>query len=154
MNICFENAVTEDAVDLTAISVRSFHTDFVAAGRSAVGGPPGYDSVAFHEQMIRDASGFFKIMVDDTLIGGFWFMEKEIGRAYLYRIFIDPDFHYRGIGIKSFEFLLKQYPGIKEWSLQTPVWNSRTPKFYDKLGFELVEKSDRFLFFIKRNDRE
>lgn len=143
----FKIADIKDAEKLTSISVDAFHTDYEVAGRREKGGPPGYDSVEFHEQMIKEATKFFKIVVGNDLVGGVWFFEKSPGHAYLHRIFIDPNFHCKDIGLKSFEFLFLNFPSIREWSLQTPIWNTRTPVFYQKLGFRVVERSDRFLLF-------
>ncbi|MCG8635358.1 MAG: hypothetical protein MI863_16115 [Desulfobacterales bacterium] len=56
MKPCFRAADTGDARTLTAVSINAFHSDFSAAGRHAEGGPPGYDSVAFHEKMINEAN--------------------------------------------------------------------------------------------------
>lgn len=100
--------------------------------------------------MIKDASKFYKILIDDHIIGGFWFFNSNVKHAYLSRIFIDPEFQQKGIGRKSFEFLFQNYPEIKAWSLQTPIWNTRTPKFYSKLGFQVKKKTDKFVFFTKK----
>lgn len=145
----FKAADIKDARNLTAISIAAFHTDFMVAGRSAKGGPPGYDSVAFHERMIKEATKFFKILVGDEVIGGFWFNREKSGNAYLYRVFIDPQFHRKGIGLDAFNFLFENYPDIKTWTLKVPIWNTRTPEFYKKLGFKVVNQSERFLFFEK-----
>ncbi len=150
MNIDFEIATTKDAESLTTVSVNSFHTDYFVGGRNSIGGPPGFDSVEFHERMIKEASRFYKMLLDDQIIGGFWFFNKNIEKAYLSRIFIDPKFHCKGIGLLSFNFLFQNFPIVKEWTLQTPNWNTRTPKFYMKLGFEIIDKSDKFIFFKKK----
>ncbi len=150
MNIQFKIAETRDAETLTAVSVSSFHTDVLVGGRKTIGGPSGYNSVQFHKQMIKDASRFYKILVEDRIIGGFWFLNSNVEHAYLSRIFIDPQYHNKGVGLASFKFLFKNYPDVKAWSLQTPIWNTRTPGFYKKLGFKIVKKkSDKFLFFKK-----
>ncbi|MBU2512154.1 GNAT family N-acetyltransferase [bacterium] len=135
---------------LTRISIDAFHTDFIVAGRKTKGGPPGYDSTEFHEQMIKDSFRFYKILLDDSTIGGFWFNKESSEKAFLYRIFVDPKFHNMGVGSLVFDFLFQHFPNFKSWSLKTPIWNTRTSKFYVKLGFEITEKTDKFLFFTKR----
>lgn len=150
MDIHFEIASPEDAESLTAASISSFNTDFFVGGRTSIGGPCGYDSVEFHERMIKEASKFYKILIGDQIIGGFWFFNNNIEKAYLSRIFIDPKFHCKGIGLLSVNFLFQNFPFVKEWTLQTPSWNTRTPKFYMKLGFEIIKKSDKFIFFKKK----
>ena len=57
------------------------------------------------------------------------------GHYEIFGVFIDPDYHRRGIGAKSFDLVLKRYPDGKRWTLDTPDWNIRTKNFYEKLGF-------------------
>jgi GNAT superfamily N-acetyltransferase len=90
---------------------------------------------------------------NDKIIGGFWFYKDDSEKAFLHRIFIDPAFHKKGIGLKTFAFLFQSFPEIKQWSLKTPHWNTRTLCFYKKLGFEITEKTDRFSFFAKVMNR-
>lgn len=149
MKINFESAEIIDAEILTKISIDAFHTDFIVAGRKSIGGPPGYDSIEFHEQMIKDSFRFYKIKCNNEIIGGFWFVKENEENAYLYRIFIDPNFHNRNVGAQAFDFLFRSFPNIKTWTLKVPIWNSRTPNFYKKIGFEIKEMSDKFIFFIK-----
>lgn len=152
-NIHFKLATSEDMEELTSVSMKSFHTD-IFAGADTLKGPPGYNSIEFHEDMLRESSFFYKIIDGEKIIGGFWFNQSDHDMAYLYRIFVDPEYHEKGIGLESFSFLFKSFPNIKHWSLKTPVWNTRTPKFYNKIGFEITEKTDKFLYFnldIKAN---
>ena len=150
MKPIFEIAEIDDAMELTAISISAFHTDFEVAGRRSIGGPPGYDSPEFHERMIKEASKFFKIVAENKAIGAFWFIQNDVDKAYLYRLFIAPQFHRAGIGIKVFEFLFKRFSEIKIWTLKVPKWNTRTPKLYQKVGFRIIHQSGRFFLFEKR----
>lgn len=127
---------------------QSFHSD-INVGANILKEPPGYNSTDFHREMIKEASFFYKILVSDRIIGGFWFMKKEEQKAYLYRIFVDPDFHDKGIGFESFAFLFENFPEVKTWTLKTPKWNTRTPSFYQKVGFKISKEDERFLFFEK-----
>ena len=147
MKPCFETADIDDAPELTAISIDAFHTDARVAGRSATGGPPGYDSIEFHAEMIKESERFLKILIGSRIIGGVWFNRENHREAYLYRLFIDPEFHRMGIGLETFKFLFGHFKDIHTWNLKVPVWNTRTPQFYKKLGFNQVNRSDRFLFF-------
>ena len=49
--------------------------------------------------------------------------------------YINPDFHNKGIGTRSFELIKARYSKAKKWTLDTPVWNVRTKRYYEKLGF-------------------
>jgi hypothetical protein len=59
----FTRAEPQDAKYLTKASVRAFHSD-IHAGASILKGPPGYDSVEFHVQMIETDTAFYKITFD------------------------------------------------------------------------------------------
>jgi ribosomal protein S18 acetylase RimI-like enzyme len=148
-NISFELANEDDLEELTSISIKSFHSD-IKVGANIQKGPPGYNSLEFHKEMLEKAYAFYKIMANKSIIGAFWFMKQENNTAYLYRIFIDPKYHRQGIGIKTFKFIFNTFPEVKTWALKTPKWNSRTPKFYKKVGFEIIREEERFNYFEKR----
>lgn len=38
------------------------------------------------------------------------------------------------------------------WWLNTPAWNTRTPGFYERLGFEVVDRRDGLLIYEKAMD--
>lgn len=137
--IKFELATTEDAKILTEISKRAFHFD-INYGATDEGGPPGYDSAEFQLMVINaNVTAYYKILLNDTIIGGFWVRTESIGRYFFDRIFIEPEFQNLGIGTKVFEFIFSEFPEAKVWLLETPVWNQRTRHFYEKLGFEITE---------------
>jgi ribosomal protein S18 acetylase RimI-like enzyme len=144
----FDLATIEDAEEITSVSVNSFHSD-INVGADRLKGPPGYDSVEFHKEMLKEASCFYKIIHDQKIIGAFWFMKQLEDNAYLYRVLVDPEYHMQGIGLKVFDFLFGTYPEIKSWSLRTPKWNNRTLNFYHRAGFKVSEENDRFRFFEK-----
>lgn len=148
-NLKYEPVTIKDLEELTIISVRAFHSDFDVGAPSKTGGPPGYDSVDFHKKMLNDAFAFFKILDSEKIIGGFWIFSNGKSSMELSRIFIDPAYHRKGIGLRAFRYLLRKYPHILKWTLDTPKWNIRTKSFYEKLGF-LVEKEDNcFYYFVK-----
>jgi len=148
-NIKFEIANEDDLKDLTSLSIKSFHSD-IHVGAGILKGPPGYDSLEFHKEMLSSASFFYKIVLDEKTIGGFWFMQQKVDEAYLYRVFLDPDYHQLGFGIKIFEYIFSNFPAVKLWSLKTPRWNTRTPKFYRKIGFEISKEDEKFSYFTKK----
>jgi GNAT superfamily N-acetyltransferase len=78
---------------------------------------------------------YYKILVDDQIVGGFIVFPKEPRCYELGRIFVDPGFQNQGIGTEAFEYLWKEYPLAKRWTLGTPAWNRRTRHFYKKVGF-------------------
>ena len=41
------------------------------------------------------------------------------------------------------------FPEVKEFTLDTPVWNMRTNAFYSKLGYEEIKRDKESVFYIK-----
>ncbi|NHJ00731.1 MAG: GNAT family N-acetyltransferase [Candidatus Heimdallarchaeota archaeon] len=77
---------------------------------------------------------YLKILYQNQIIGGLLFNSRKKGRFILKRIFIDPEYHNKGIATQLMPLLFHQYPETV-WTLDTPVWNARTCQFYEKLGF-------------------
>jgi hypothetical protein len=75
--------------------------------------------------MIR-MSDYYRIEVDNQIAGGLIVFRKRAREYEVGRIFIDPDYQNQIIGAEVFEFLWRQNPLVKRWTLDTPVWNQRT----------------------------
>ncbi|MBM3189222.1 MAG: GNAT family N-acetyltransferase [Chloroflexi bacterium] len=131
--IRFLRARPKDAAALALASERAFHSD-VTCGAPGPGGPPGYQSPEWQARMMG-MGDYFKITCGDEIIGGFIVFRKGVREYELGRIFIDPEYQNQGIGAQAFEFLWKEYPLAKRWTLDTPKWNVRTRHFYKKVGF-------------------
>lgn len=146
--LTLELAQPDDAAALADISRRAFETDS-AVGGTGPGGPPGYDTAAWQRSMMTKASAYWKLLLDGQLIGGAIVFSYPRGRYYLARIFLDPDYHRQGLGLRSMEALLAAYPEARVWRLETPPWNRRTRAFYKKLGFRVVRETAEDVFFQK-----
>ena len=147
--IRFSKAKPRDAATLAQISERAFHSD-IHCGAPGVGGPPGYRSKDWQRKMMRMGQ-YYKILMDDQIVGGFIVFPKRPRCYELGRIFVDPDVQNQGIGSQAFEFLWKAYPLAKKWTLGTPAWNRRTRHFYKKVGFVEVGSDGRDgILFEKR----
>lgn len=134
--VSFERAAFRDGEALAEISRRAFDAD-VRSGAPPGGGPPGYDSDKWQMRMMF-AGKYFKVMYGDQLAGGFVVFDRGDGRLELGRIFIDPAYQGRGIGTRIMRHLGLLLPGGQTWSLATPVWNRRTHRFYEGMGFRRV----------------
>ena len=42
------------------------------------------------------------------------------------------------------------FPEIKEFDLDTPVWNIRTNQFYTGLGYTEIKRNREFIFYSKK----
>nr|WP_292164536.1 GNAT family N-acetyltransferase [Butyrivibrio sp.] len=140
-------ASTADALTITGISRRSFHSD-VEIGSKEKTGPPGYMSVPFHTKMAR-SNHLFKLVDNGLIIGGaILFLDKET--LNIGRIFIGPENHRKGYGIFLMQAIEALYPSVKEFTLDTPIWNIRTNSFYTKIGYTEVKRDNDFIYYSKK----
>ena len=143
----FTKASTSDALTLNGISRRAFDSD-ILVGASSIGGPPGYKSLPFHTKMAK-SNHLFKLVDNGLIIGGaILFLDKE--KLNIGRIFISPENHRKGYGIFMMQEIEALYPMVKEFTLNTPIWNIRTKSFYKKLGYNEVRHDKEFVYYSKK----
>lgn len=139
MNISIERATPQDAAELVRVQIAAFHNDALIYPGVEVGGPPGYDSV---ESTLRKITGdeCYKIVHEGRIIGGMVVYQMGQGHCHLDLIYIDPDWHNRGVGTQAMRFLEQTYTATK-WTLDTPDWAVRNRHFYEKIGYTQVGES-------------
>ena len=147
MSLQLLKASTSDALTLTGISKRAFDSDSLV-GAPSPGGPPGYMSLPFHTKMARQ--GHLYKLTDEGLIAGgaILFLDKE--KLNIGRIFISPENHRKGYGVFMMQEIEALYPMVKEFTLNTPIWNIRTKSFYKKLGYNEVRHDKEFVYYSKK----
>ena len=147
MNVQFTKAGTSDALVLNAISKRAFDSD-VEAGAPAAGGPPGYMSLKYHIKMARSGH-LFKLTEDGLIIGGA-ILFPDGDALNIGRIFVNPDHHRKGYGIRMMQEIETFFPEVREFKLDTPVWNIRTNRFYTELGYTEIKRNQEFIYYSKK----
>ena len=147
MSLQFLRASTADAVSLMCISKKAFGSD-VEVGASSVGGPPGYNSLSFHTKMARMKS-LYKLIDNYKIIGGALLFPKD-DQLNVGRIFVAPEFFCKGFGIFMMQQIEESFAEVKVFTLDTPIWNIRTNAFYQKLGYEEVNRDGNFVYYEKR----
>ena len=147
MSLQFMKAGTSDALTLNGISKRSFDTDILVGG-SSKGGPPGYMSVPFHTKMARQGN-LYKLTENGLIVGGAILFLKE-DTLNISRIFIAPDYFRKGYGIFLMQEIERTFSEVKEFTLDTPIWNTRTNSFYTKLGYTEVKRDSEFVYYSKK----
>lgn len=134
---------------LVDISKAAFDSD-INVGASTADGPPEYDSVDWHIEMMKQGH-LFTAIEDDNIIGGaILFIDKNNDKLmYIGRIFIALELHRKGYGIKLMEQIEEMNPNISMWCLDTPIWNIRTNNFYKKLGYIETHRDEEMVYYKK-----
>ncbi|PHF08224.1 GNAT family N-acetyltransferase [Bacillus wiedmannii] len=153
--ISIEKATILDAEKLTEIMTRTFDEE---AKRWLCGQgdvidyniqPPGYSSVEMMRYSIEELNSF-KVIVDDKIIGGI--IVTISGKSYgrIDRIFVDPDYQGKGIGSHVIKSIEVEYPSIRVWDLETSSRQLNNHHFYEKMGYEIIFKSEDEYCYVKR----
>ena len=146
MSLQFVKAGTSDALTLNGISKRAFDSD-VQVGASSAGGPPGYMSVSYHTKMAR-SNHLYKLVDNGLIVGGaLLFPDKD--KLNIGRIFVSPEHHRKGYGIYMMQEIEAMFSDVKEFVLDTPIWNVRTNTFYTKLGYIEKSRDQEFIYYSK-----
>ncbi|MCR5116001.1 MAG: GNAT family N-acetyltransferase [Lachnospiraceae bacterium] len=149
MNLQLLKAATSDALILNGISKRAFDSD-ISVGAPSAGGPPGYMSLSFHTKMARQGH-LYKLTDEGLIVGGaVLFLKNDI--LNVGRIFVAPEHFRKGYGIFIMREVEKMFPEVNEFTLDTPVWNIRTKRFYTKLGYKEIKRDKEFVFYSKHHN--
>ena len=146
MSLQFTKAGTSDAPVLNAVSKHAFESDVEIGGPSA-GGPPGYMSLKFHMKMARTGH-LFKLTEDGLIIGGA-ILFPDGDKLNIGRIFISPEHFRKGYGTYMMQEIEAMFPAVKAYTLDTPIWNTRTNSFYTKLGYTEMRRDQEFIYYLK-----
>ena len=147
MDLKFMKAGTADALVLNSISRQAFDSD-TEVGAASRGGPPGYQSVSFHVRMAR-MNHLFKLVDGNGVILGGAILFRQGDTLNVGRIFIDPQHFRKGYGIFLMREIEAMYQDVKVFTLDTPVWNTRTNTFYTRLGYSEVKRDTDFVYYSK-----
>ena len=146
MSLQFMKAGTADVPVLNAISKLAFDSD-TSVGAPSADGPPGYMSLKYHMKMARSGH-LFKLTETGLIIGGaILFLKGDT--LNIGRIFINPDHHRKGYGIRLMHEIEALFPDVKIFALDTPAWNVRTNSFYQKLGYTEAKRNEEFIYYVK-----
>ena len=152
MNLQFVKAGTSDALVLTGISKQAFDSD-VEVGAPSSGGPPGYRSVSFHVKMAR-MNHLFKLADENGVILGGAILFRRGDTLNIGRVFIDPQHFRKGYGIFMMREIETMFHDVKLFTLDTPVWNTRTNAFYTGLGYSEVKRDTDLVYYSKEADSD
>ena len=66
------------------------------------------------------------------------------------RIFVASEHFRKGYGIFMMQEIEAMFSNVKEFTLDTPIWNVRTNSFYTKLGYKEIKRDKEFVFYSKK----
>ncbi len=141
--------IMEHISTLVKISKRAFDSD-IEVGASSIGGPPEYDAIEWHVEMMKEGH-LFTAIDKERIVGGIIIFADTNDDSVMYigRLFVSPDLFRMGYGSQILRLMEDMYPNITTWKLDTPVWNSRTNRFYKKVGFTEIGKDTKSVYFQK-----
>lgn len=143
-------ALPEHISELTRISKSAFESD-IFVGSSEAGGPPGYDSDAFHTEMLAGGHLYTAFNNDIIAGGAILFVDASSPwHMYIGRIFVDPIHFRKGLGIMLMHAIENLSDAVTTFTLDTPEWNTRTNSFYRKLGYTEACHENGEIRFQKR----
>lgn len=146
--ITVERAEPTDARVLAETSVLAFEDDVNYGAPPPPGGPPGYDSPAWHERAFTWGQ-VYRLAKDGAVVGGAILIPRGADTMELGRVWLVPDAQGRGLGRQVMTRLEELYPAVRSWRLETPPWNWRTQAFYAACGYTEVRRTEDDVFFAK-----
>jgi replication factor A1 len=153
-SVTIQLAEVDDADVLTETCRKSFDSDS-EFGAPGPGGPPGYNSLEWNIEIIKNQYlHYYKILERNQIVGGFIVADRGPNYQVCERIWIDPNNMRKGMGTKAFDLVWEKYPSADLWVLGTPEWNTRTNPFYQSLGFVQIGKTHDYswdgIYYEKR----
>lgn len=154
MDVTLQRAEVKDGAILTDTCKRAFDSD-ADHGSPGPGGPPGYDSLEWNIDKIKNQwLQYYKILDGTEIVGGFIVGDRGPDYQVCERIWIDPDQMRKGLGTKAFDLTWEKHPSADLWALGTPEWNTRTNPFYRSIGFVQIGKTHDYswdgIYYEKR----
>ncbi|MGM9738245.1 MAG: GNAT family N-acetyltransferase [Candidatus Cryptobacteroides sp.] len=93
-------------------------------------------------RILKDAScEAYTVYADGLKIGGVAIRpDTGTGFGFLVILYVYPEYHGKGLGVRIWQGIEQLYPTTKVWRLVTPYFEKRNIHFYvNKCGFKIVE---------------
>jgi len=79
---------------------------------------------------------YYKIMLQDMIIGGFYIVRKSEEAAEIEDFCISPEFQNKGYGSFCLNEIERLHPEITTWEMVTPTYSLGNQYLYEKLGYK------------------
>lgn len=87
------------------------------------------------QRINRSNSGFYKILVDDEIVGAICIFWKEDVQFWISPMFILPSYQGQGIAQKAIILIEEMFPEATSWELATILEEARNCYLYEKMGY-------------------
>lgn len=134
MNIMLTKATENDAQSLLDIQVQSF-TPLLKKYQDHHTNPANETIEKVLTRINRSNGSFYKILNDNTLVGGICIYWKEDEQFWISPMYTHPDHQGKGIAQKTINLIEKMFPQAKSWELSTILEEERNCYFYEKMGY-------------------
>ncbi len=98
-----------------------------------------YSVAALEQQMIQDGQQFWIVEDNGTALGYLAISNQSDGAYFLHKFYLDAGQQRKGLGARTFQSLLHQFPDLQALRLTVNRQNFKSINFYFKMGF-VIEK--------------
>ena len=135
MEIQLIRATVEDAEELLHIQKESFQTEYE---RYQDERSPFLMSLERMRLRINyPESAYYRIVHEDTTVGGIWVYEKEPGFFRLNILYVLPQYQSRGIGQRAIAMVEALHDAVR-WELDCPEDLPANRRCYERAGYRLT----------------
>lgn len=96
---------------------------------------------------------YYKIIYKENLIGVTFICYTGREHARINKLYIIPEYQGMGMGKKVINIIEDMFPMVKIWTLDTIKESLKDNKFYEKMGYKLIEDDDKKKHYIKILDK-
>ncbi|MCC5801197.1 GNAT family N-acetyltransferase [Rossellomorea vietnamensis] len=134
MEIRLEKAIVKDAPSIYDLQVKSF-MPLLERYKDYETNPANEDIEKVQERIIRPDGGFYKILMEDRLVGAICVYWKEDVQFTISPMFILPSYQGRRIAQKTILLVEEMFPLAHTWELATLLEEKRNCYLYEKMGY-------------------
>lgn len=132
-------ASLEDSETLAQCSRCAYSDEiFKFEDKNTINEHPTADNVQYHIKH----NNYYKIVLDDIIIGGVFIVEEDEQTASIEDFCISPLYQNKGYGKFVLKELERIHNNIKKWVLTTPLYSVRNQHLYEKQGYKRVKVDD------------
>lgn len=154
MDLRLEKATNTDAQIIFDIQVKAF-VPLLDKYKDYNTNPANETIEGVIKRINNPNGGFYKILVDNILVGAICVFWKEEVQFWISPMFVLPEYQGKGIAQKAINFVEKMFPKAMSWELATILEEERTCYLYEKMGYEKtgvnkkLNKNTTLIFYKK-----